>query len=279
MNGLEQTPRYVTREIEPKSKIQNSNVMFKTPEYLLVVIDTFIYSLKILFNFVPEHLKESHKLLKNQKLTQRVLSTLATGLISTFGRGASVENIDKVKPRFIRRQKDKVVDQIKLVNSLIDDNVLHMFVTLVLTKRNSTLLQSKFLDFFSMLISLKNIDILTSLMYRINLYGTINMILDQYIAPKNSLYKAGKRRKETSSIATPKSTLYHRGSSFASMNIISVEDQARKKFEQSHPEILGFIKNLILIMKDMRDKSSEAKVKAFFERDKRFSQIIDKMDL
>ena len=65
------------------------------------------------------------------------------------------------------------------LTTLIQDDVLHQLMILMLVKKTDQVLFDQFLKIFKMALDSKNLIMLTSMFYRNNLFGFLNQIVDE----------------------------------------------------------------------------------------------------
>lgn len=252
----------------------------KTPEFLVIALETFILTLKILMDYNPNpkpKKKSKIKKLNTEDLEKanNLLGNLASSLKHTFN---TEKNPDKLKPKFVKKENStKKKNDDFFLNNLIDDNVLEMLTLTVLQKKNNSILHSKFLEFFDILIQTKNIEILISMMYRINLFALFHNILDSYLEPQETLKMENRILNQNNPQKLFKKTsLSTNGSEIITGEYVSLR---QKQLERDHKELLSLMKNIVSSMIVMRETSTLKKVKDFFQIDKRFLNLARRLGL
>ena len=284
----------------PKSKIeQNCYKTIKTPHCYLVYFETFSLAVKIISEqnssdptdlytakLIEASLKESSSE-PTQLFTERKRKTLQN-ITDIFSAASppkapriSTPSVNITSPglqnsfisRFLTRKKtflknfrsENDFGEKDFLTSLIDDSVLDMLITFVLVKKNSSVVLSKFLDFFEIFVRGKNIVMLTSICYRCNLFGFFTRILNSFGEPTRKLQFSCEYN---SSLTVP---LNSRG---------RVQPATLLHNDGPHIELISFMRSVMRSLKGLRDRSKgAAKVDEFFERNSSFRLLLHRLDM
>jgi hypothetical protein len=246
--------------METKIQIQNQRVKVRTPSCLLRILETYSLALKIFYGREQRNGQKKQNSVKKKLDNFHRSKTSKPQLSNGLGlkkRSKLVKQGTREEFKLIADHQSQKVEKTNFMNfgknhflsKLIDDGTLFMLATFILMKKNNSILMSKFYGILHIFISNVNLVILKSIFVRNNLLGFFNKVYNSLNDPNRTGIL--KERK--------KSRIEH--------------------FEEhgAHSELLGFIKQILIDLKQVRDQyKGKEEVDNFFKANKIFQELLYK---